>query len=93
MTCLSGPDLARGKICRYSSFKTSVDVVISGTACGADFYATANDKASSPEESSGLLDPNTTGERRRSGINCFKKLGYLITNFQFLFTRKRVKLS
>lgn len=36
------------------------------TACGADFYASANDKASSPEESSGLLDPNTTGERRRS---------------------------
>lgn len=35
------------------------------TACGADFYATANDKASSPEELAGPLDASTT-ERRRS---------------------------
>ena len=41
-------------------------LIFEGTACGADFYAAANDKAaSSPEDGSGFLDPGTT-ERRRS---------------------------
>ena len=44
---------------------TSFPVDKSGTACGADFYATANDKASSPEEASSAFDASTS-ERRRS---------------------------
>jgi hypothetical protein len=50
---------------RRTPIRNSVFLLILGTACGADFYATANDKASSPEESSCLLDSSTT-ERRRS---------------------------